>query len=179
MIISYVIYGAGGHASVVADLINLLRGKVETFFDDQPKEVPGGLSRSYVGNEYLDSKLIVAIGNNLIREEIASKVSHQFGTLIHPSAYVAKDVELGEGTVVLANAVVQSKAKIGNHVIINAGVCIDHNAIINDFVLVYPNVYIGGGAVLEKGALVNAGAVIQRNAVVRAGKEVPPLSVIQ
>ncbi len=179
MITSYVIYGAGGHASVVADLVNLQGSKVEAFFDDQPQEASNGLIKPYAANIHPDSELIISIGNNSIREKVAGKVSHKFGTLIHPSAYVAKDAQLGEGTVVLANAVVQSKAKIGKHVIINAGVCIDHNAIIDDFVLIYPNTYVGGGAILEKGVLVNAGAVILRNAVVKAGSEVPPLSVIK
>jgi acetyltransferase EpsM len=179
MITSYVIYGAGGYAAVVADLVSLYNGKVEAFFDDQTKEVPGGLSKPYGEHIHPDSKLIIAIGNNTIREKIAGRVRHKFGTLIHPSAYVAKDVELGEGTVVLANAVVQSKAKIGKHVIINAGVCIDHDAVIENYVLIYPNAYVGGGAILEKGVLVNAGAVILRNTVVLAGSEIPPLSVIK
>lgn len=179
MITSYVIYGAGGHASVVADLVALQGGIVEVFFDDQAKDAPESLIKPYGEHVHSDSKIIIGIGNNTIREKVAFKVRHQFGTLIHPSAYVAKDVELGEGTVVLANAVVQSKAKIGKHVIINAGVCIDHDAVINDFVLVYPNAYVGGGAILEKGVLVNAGAVILRNAVVKARSEVPPLSVIK
>ena len=179
MITSYVIYGAGGHAAVVADLVSLQGGRVEVFFDDQLKEIQGTLSKPYTDEIHPEAPLLIAIGNNTVREKVAGSVSHKFGTLIHPSAYVAKDVELGEGTVVLANAVVQANAKIGKHVIINAGVCIDHDAVINDFVLVYPNSYVGGGAVLEKKVLVNAGAVILRNAVVKAGAEVPPLSVIR
>ncbi len=179
MITSYVIYGAGGHASVLADLVSLQGGKVEAFFDDQAKEVANGLTKPYAGNVHVASELIIGIGNNIIREKVAGKVNHKFGILIHPSAYVAKDAEIGEGTVILANAVVQAKAKIGKHVIINAGVCIDHDAVVNDFVLIYPNAYVGGGAIIEKGVLVNAGAVILRNAVVKAGSEVAPLSVVK
>ncbi|QNF35749.1 transferase [Adhaeribacter swui] len=174
---SFVIYGAGGHAAVVADLIKLTGGTVEAFFDDQPKTTPIGLAKPYAEDLYPGAKMIIGIGNNSIREKIANKVSHSFGTLIHPTAYVAEGVELGEGTVVLANAVIQTNAKIGKHVIINAGVCIDHDAIVDDFVLTYPNAYVGGGATLEKGVLVNAGAVITRGAIVLAGSEIPPLSV--
>ncbi|RDC66027.1 PglD-related sugar-binding protein [Adhaeribacter pallidiroseus] len=176
---SYVIYGAGGHATVVADLIKLQGGKVEAFFNDQLKDDKSALVRPYEEILHSESRLIIGIGNNVVREKIAGRVKHKFGTLIHPSAYVAEDVELGEGTVILANAVVQSKACIGKHVIINAGVCVDHDAVINDFVLVYPNAYIGGGSILEKGVLINPGAIILRNVVVKEGSEIPPLSVVK
>lgn len=175
----YVIYGAGGHALVVADLVRVGGGQVAAFFDDQPQAMSGATVMPYTADHCEHARLIIGIGNNRVRQKLAEKVKHTFATLIHPSAYVAPDAEVGAGTVILANAVVQAKAKIGNHVIINAGVCVDHEAVLHDFVTVYPQAYIGGGAILETGVLVNPGAVILRASRVAAGTEIPPLDVFR
>ncbi len=177
---SYVIYGTGGHAAVVADLVQISGGRLEAFFDDQPKQGKDNVIaiKPYESNACSNAYLLIGIGNNKVRKTIAERVTHKFGTLVHPSAYVANGVEIGEGTVVLANAVIQANAKIGKHVIINAGVCVDHDAVLGDFVHVYANSYIGGGAKIGQGALINPGAVVLRNAVVAAEAEILPLSII-
>lgn len=165
----YVIYGAGGHANVLADIVRMNGDGMLGFFDDKT----GGYNAATAPS----AKLIIGIGNNAVREMIAGKVNHEFGVLIHARATVAAGVPVGAGTVILANAVVQVNAKIGQHVIINAGVVVDHDAIIEDYVHIAPQAYIGGGAIVKKGALIGAGAVVMRNVVVPEKKDVTPLTV--
>ena len=44
-----------------------------------------------------DSKIIVAIGNNIIREKISKKIKHSIGLVIDPEARISKNVFIGEG----------------------------------------------------------------------------------
>jgi sugar O-acyltransferase (sialic acid O-acetyltransferase NeuD family) len=167
----YLIYGAGGHARVIADLLKACDLKPVAFIDDNPSmhEVDGVPVKEYNPQDDVEAGIVIGIGNNTVRKKIAASLSHQPAVLIHPRAVVAADVIPGAGTVILANAVVQTGASIGKHVIINAGVCVDHDAVIEDYVHLYPNVYIGGGARIKAGVTINAGTCIPRNTVVEAG----------
>lgn len=171
------IYGAGGHALVIADLIASLNGQVHVFFDDEVKEGNGKVQH-YNAQLFKDAGLIIGIGNNTVRQRIAYNVMHSFVSLIHPDASVSDSIITGEGTVILAMAVVQANVMLGKHVIINAGAVVDHDAVIEDFVHIAPNAYIGGGAHVGKGAVIGAGAVLSRFAKVKANTVVPPLTVV-
>jgi len=81
---------------------------------------------------------------------------------LHPNVVLANDVKVEEGTVILANAVVQSGAIVGKHCIINAGVVVDHDVIIEDFVNIYPNSYIGGETRITKHQTIDAITVVPR-----------------
>jgi sugar O-acyltransferase (sialic acid O-acetyltransferase NeuD family) len=166
---------------VVADLVKMLTGNLMSFFSDSSQVIPlkGNVpTMAYQPSAYAEAGLVIAIGNNQVREKLAQKISHNFVTLIHPAASIAPDITLGKGTVVLANATIQVNASIGDHVIINAGAVVDHDAIVEDFVHIAPNAYIGGGAVIKKGAVVGAGAVVMRNTVVEPGIEILPLTMV-
>jgi len=136
----YIIYGSGGHARVVRDLIEFQGDRVVAEYDTE---------HPYVAELFTEALLIIAIGNNEIRARIAQEIKHKCGVLIHPRAYVAHHVDIEEGTVILANAVIQSHAKIGKHVIINANVVVDHDATVADYVCTYPGVYIGPTAEVD------------------------------
>ena len=181
MPMSFLIYGAGGHANVLADLGSINGATVPVMFSDDAQhhsEDGRVMICAYDPLLFPALPLVIGIGNNKVRELLASKVRHTFTRLIHPKAAVAADALIGEGTVILANAVIQANCRIGNHVIINAGAVIDHDAIISDFAHVAANAYIGGGAVIEKNVLVGQGAVVTRNTVVKEGTVIPPLTVV-
>jgi sugar O-acyltransferase (sialic acid O-acetyltransferase NeuD family) len=165
-----VLYGGGGYSRVVKECAERLKYKVVAVYDDNV--------HPYNAREFSNSKLILAIGNPAIRQKLALKCEHKFGVLIHPYSVIAPDVEIGEGSVVLAGAVIQAGAKIGKHVIINSNVTVDHGAVIDDFCLLYPGVYVGGDARIGAGSLINPNAVVMRlanlseNTVVKAGEVV-------
>jgi sugar O-acyltransferase (sialic acid O-acetyltransferase NeuD family) len=176
---SFLIYGAGGHANVLADLISLSGASVLAMFTDQVNSTgEGAMIRPYEASLFPEVPLVLGIGNNAVRQRLSERVAHGFAVLTHPAAYVADNVTIGAGSVVLAKAVIQANSLIGKQVIINAGAVVDHDAVIGDFVHVAANAYIGGGAIIERGALIGQGAVIMRNTVVREGEVIPPLSVV-
>ncbi|MBX9449979.1 MAG: hypothetical protein KL787_09810 [Taibaiella sp.] len=153
------IYGRGGHARVLRDLIEQKGYLFGGNFDDADPEL------EYIFNVNDKSLLVIGIGNNQLREQISKKVQHLFGTLIHPKADVASSASIGEGTTILSGAVIQPGAKVGKHVIINANVVVDHDAVIGDFVSIYPGTYVGGAAVIKAGITIPANSVIKRDTV--------------
>lgn len=178
---SYAIYGAGGHAKVIVDLIKLLDGHIECIFDDNYTANPSFVGipvHQYDPEQCKDAKIIIAIGDNEVRKTISAQLSHRFATLIHPTASISSSARIGAGTVVLANAVVSADAKIGNHVIINTLVSVDHEVIINDYVHVFPNAYLGGRAIVQEGAVIGPGSVVMRKAIIPQSAIIDPLSLV-
>jgi len=148
------LYGNGGHSKVLQDCAATSGTSISIVFDD--------VDHPYNIDENPHDKIVIAIGNNEVRERIAGIVEHEFGILIHRSAQIAADVLIGDGTVVLANAVIQAGAEIGRHVIVNANCVIDHDAVIEDFVSIYPGAYVGGNARVGKGKTVGPNEVVER-----------------
>lgn len=168
---SLLLYGKGGHSTVLQDCAKRLDYSIAGFFDEEHPYVPSYLPHI---------PLVIAIGAPSTRKKVAEHCySHSFVTLIHPTATIGGNVEIGEGSVVLAGAVIQSGAKIGKHVIVNANVTIDHDAIIEDYVTTYPGVYIGAGAVIGDGTLIHSNAVIMRAVIVASFSEIDPTAVLR
>lgn len=168
-----VIIGAGGHAKVIADIIKKSGDTIVGFLDDKKKigehiilnyKVIGNLAdRISISKSNPDYEFIIAIGDNKKREEISHSPNLKFYTAIHPSAQIGLDVEIQEGTVIMANACINSSAKIGKHCIINTGAIIEHDNIIEDFVHISPNVALGGTVKIGKSTHVGIGSTIKNN----------------
>lgn len=171
-----VIIGAGGHAKVIADIIDKSKDIVIGFLDDnktkgdiivkeEQYKVIGRIDDCRkIQLESPEIEFVIAIGNNKVRKQIAERYENlKFYTAIHPSSQIALDVEIGEGTVVMANASINTSVKIGKHCIINTGTIIEHDNILKDYVHISPNATLCG--TVEIGGLthVGAGATIRNN----------------
>lgn len=167
---SIVIIGAGGHGKVIADIV-LSSGDIVTgFLDDDCKEksicgfpVLGRIS-DYV--EYKDhSMFVVAIGNAKIREKIVSELSDvNWYTAIHPTAVVSRmATNIGCGTVIMANAVVNPGASIGKHCIINTAAVVEHDNVIEDYVHISVGAKIAGTVHIGKRTWIGIGATAKNN----------------
>lgn len=158
------ILGTGGHAKVVFESAILSGFEISCVYDDDIRKInsyfinlpiKGPIDDKIIGNS------IVAIGQNNIREQIVQRCSTgKWISVIHPSATISEDVIIGEGTVVMAGAIIQPGSRIGNHCIINTGSCIDHDCIIEDYVHVAPNSSIAGGVNIGKGTFIGIGTCI-------------------
>lgn len=149
-----IIIGAGGHAKVIADIIEKSGDQIVGFLDDKIEKntiivkdykVIGDLnSRFSLSIANKDYEFITAIGDNKRRKEISTSPNLKFYTAIHPSAQIGLDVKIEEGTAIMANACINSSARIGKHCIINTGAIIEHDNIIENFVHISPNSALGG-----------------------------------
>ncbi|AEI48145.1 acetyltransferase [Runella slithyformis] len=165
------LYGASGHAKVIISCLRANLIPISGIFDDDlsKKElwkipVVGSYRTDYKPNE----SLIISIGNNLIRRQIAVSIGHTFGKVLHPSAVIDASVEIGEGSVVFQNAVLQADACIGKHVIINTSSSVDHECNLADFVHIAPNATLCGNVRVGEGTLIGAGTIVAPN--LRIGK---------
>jgi len=176
------LYGAGGHAKVVIDVLLSQNIQVAGLFEDTGTKdslngipVLPGIKLTGKPLPELDAPIIVCIGSNPDRAALVYLISNNFGTAIHSSAIVSSSASIGEGSVVLQGAIIQAETIIGKHVIINTDASIDHESIIEDFVHISPNatlcgqVYVGEGAHIGAGATIIPGIKIGKWSTVGAG----------
>ncbi|MCF6175594.1 MAG: UDP-3-O-(3-hydroxymyristoyl)glucosamine N-acyltransferase [Victivallaceae bacterium] len=79
---------------------------------------------------------------------------------IHPTAYVADSVTIGENVAIGPNATVEADAVIGNNSTICAGAYIGHQAKIGNDCLIYQNVTISFRCVLGNRVIIQPGVVL-------------------
>lgn len=172
-----VIIGAGGHSKVLVDIIEKNNDIVFGFLDDNTTKIEFGdykvlgkiNSSEKISKENSDILFIIAIGNKEIRKKIAQEYNLKYYTAIHPTAVISGiDVTIEEGTAIMANAVINSSAKIGKNVIINTGSIIEHDTTIEDFVHISYGVIIGAKTKVEESSYIGAGSVIKINDIIPA-----------
>ena len=184
-----VIWGASGHALVVADILRL-QGiySIAGFIDDvNPIRHGAGFCGATIlgGKEQLEPlfergirNILLGFGDCRNRLELTGFLEAQGFSLpmaIHPKAVVAGDVVLGAGTVIAAGAVVNPGVRVGKSVIINTAASIDHECVIGDAAHICPGAHLAGQVVVDQGAQIGIGAsVIERihigaGAIVGAG----------
>lgn len=163
-----VIYGAGGHGKVVADVVEK-QGIYELvgFVDDARKDKVFGIP--VVGTcadlESLRGRgiefAVSAVGDAEVREMTDNRLLAAGFTLcaaIHPSAQIARGARIGEGSVVMPGAVVGPDVVLGRSCIINTCSSVDHDCVLGSYVHVAPGAHLCGEVHVGSHALVGAGA---------------------
>ena len=180
---SVIIIGASGHGKVIADIIQKSGDKVYGFLDDNTE-----LSDTFLGFPVLGTidkykkysniaAFVIAIGDAETRNAISKKIQDVgIYTAIHPTAVISNlDVTIGKGTVIMANAVINSGSRIGEFCIINTGAIVEHDNTIEDYVHVSVGaklagtVYVGQYTWIGIGAVVSNNLKICENCIIRAG----------
>lgn len=168
---SVVIIGASGYGKVVADIVQKSGDKVFGFLDDNVTLAGQLVGFTFLGivDEYEKYKniaeFVIAIGNASIRAKIVEKINDvKWYTAIHPSSEISTlDISIAEGTVVMANTVINTGSYIGKHCIINSGAVVEHNNIIEDFVHISVGAKLAGCVHIGKYTWIGIGAIISNN----------------
>jgi sugar O-acyltransferase (sialic acid O-acetyltransferase NeuD family) len=166
-----VIYGAGGLAREVLQLINDMAAAgapvaCTGFLVDPgffPSDRIGALPvHSSSGVMEAGEAVVIAIGSPAARRRIAERIggAARFATLIHPRATVGDSVVLGSGSIACAGAVATVDIRIGSHVQLHVNCTIGHDVVLGDCSTIAPGANVGGGTVVGVGAFVGSGAVI-------------------
>ncbi|PYI57191.1 acetyltransferase [Paenibacillus flagellatus] len=185
-----VIVGAGGLGKGIAQLIKDIN-RVEHvwdllgFFDDDPelqgKKVSGlpvlGRLEGLGDTDYRNVYAISAIGTSVGRDRIINKVlginpSISFPILVHPTAIIGDDTEIGEGTTVGAYSIIEPNNRIGANVLIHYGCTIGHDCVIEDFSTVLPGTNISGHVKLFFGSYLGS------NSTVLPGTAIGPFTIV-
>ena len=168
---SVIIIGAGGHGKVIADIVQKSGDIVLGFLDDNMKLEDSFTIFPLLGSikhykDYVEkAEFVIAIGNTLVRKQVEAEIQDvSWYTAIHPTAAISDiDVKIGEGTVVMPNAVINSGARIGKHCIINSGAIVEHDNRIEDFVHVSVGAKLAGMVTIGKETWIGIGAVVSNN----------------
>lgn len=169
-----VMIGAGGHASVLADIL-LSQGReicaVIAPFDIKISSIFDGIPRYENDTDILifnkDSVVLVnGIGMmpfNGQREKVGkyfSGLGYVFEKVISNSAVVSPNAVIEQGAQILHAAVIQIDVRIGENCIINTGAIIEHNCIVGDYCHIAPGTTICGGTTVKRNVFIGAGATV-------------------
>ena len=178
-----IVFGAGGHAKVVIDIIEQ-QGiyAIAGLLDDDPKHQ----GQRFFGYPVLGTRAalpalisaelrhaIVTIGDNAIRAAVAALLDEhgwRCASAVHPRASIGRGVEIGPGSVVMAGCVVNADTTLGAQVIVNTGATVDHDCRIGDAVHIAPGCHLCGGVSVGAGSLLGAGSTVTPG--VRIGSKV-------
>ncbi|MCR8635385.1 MULTISPECIES: NeuD/PglB/VioB family sugar acetyltransferase [Paenibacillus] len=174
------ILGAGGLGKVIAE-IAVLMGKWEriAFLDDRVelKEVMGFpvIGKLTDLDSYIKdyNNAFVAIGHNhtrLMWLQLIGISGFIIPALIHPLSIVSKFSSIGEGTAVMAGAVINTDATIGRGCIINTCASIDHDCTLEDGIHVSPGARVSGTVNIGRCSWVCVGSTIAND--IRIGSHV-------
>lgn len=184
------VFGASGHAKVVIDAIERAGRSAVLFVCDDAKDKRCTRLMGYAvigGREALLARRaethlgIVAIGDNEARVQVAAWLvanGYALASVVHPAASIGREVNIEDGTVVMAGCVINSGTRIGRNVIINTGASIDHDCEVGEGVHIGPGARICGHVSIGAGTLIGAGSTvipsvrIGRGAVIGAGSTV-------
>jgi sugar O-acyltransferase (sialic acid O-acetyltransferase NeuD family) len=102
----------------------------------------------------------------------------RFETLIHPSAFIAKDAQIGTGSILYPNVVVLSHVHIGQHVTMLSGTVLNHEVRVGDWSILGSGVmlsgavnvagtcYLGAGCSVKEGVSIGNGSLVGMGSVV-------------
>lgn len=167
-----VIFGCGGHAKVIADIIHAdATYSIAGFFDNSPK-TPEFLGHPVFSDPnklkvYASSAqatyAFIAIGDNLARRKL-HKEAQEWGftlpTLYHPSSLISPSANLGPGTVVMPGAIINSNSTVNEGCIVNTGAIVEHDCVVDSFTHIAPGSVLCGGVSIGTMTLIGARTVV-------------------
>lgn len=182
-----ILVGGGGHCKSVIDVAESIGYTILGILDNEENLGKKVLDYNIIGTDddiakYIkDAKFIVTIGQikeASLRIKLHDKIialGGNIATLIASTAHVSKYAKVGEGTVVLHQAMVNADAVIGKGCIINTYANIEHDAIVGDYThistgaMVNGSCRVGNRVFLGSQSVLAQGVLIADNTIVAAG----------
>jgi sugar O-acyltransferase (sialic acid O-acetyltransferase NeuD family) len=110
-------------------------------------------------------------------EEIISK-GGQFLTMIHSTARIGTNVQIGEGSIVGAYTTIGADAKVGKYNLIQSYTVIGHDSIIGNWNRIDTHVTLVGGTIVQDGADIHTSAMISHNVTIENNARVAACSFV-
>ena len=186
-----ILWGAIGQAKLIKDVVDYSNSRIIAVFDSNPNfSTPFEDVPIYHGwNQFMEwikdkdkSELGFVIGTAMEGRKFRLELHDRFCesglqpvTLIHPSAIIARNAVIGEGSQIMAGTVIGPEAQLGKLCIINTSASVDHENVFEDGVEIAPGATLCGMVMVGTNSWIAAGATvlprikIGRNCIVGAG----------
>lgn len=167
-----ILIGASGHGRVAADIARLCGYERIDFLDDNRNLQSCGIdkiigpTKDFQRFIDLDTDFFVAIGNAVVRQKIQKEIEKMGGavvSLIHPNAVIAKDIQIGMGTILMAGTVVNAGTIIGRGCILNTASSVDHDCEIGEFVHIAVGAHLSGTVRVGDYTWIGSGGIVSNN----------------
>ncbi|MCL2658900.1 MAG: acetyltransferase [Acidobacteriaceae bacterium] len=179
-----IVYGAGGHGRVVADILRVCGAEIEGFIDDcnstsNPNSNPSPSMKILGDARWLAAEarfrrttVALGVGDNQCRRVIAEhciQAGIRLVSAIHPAATIASSAKITAGAVIMAQAVVNPDTVVGAGAIINTGAVVEHDCTIGNFAHLSPRAAVGGNVHVSDLAWLGIGANVIPNLRIGTG----------
>lgn len=165
------IFGAGGHARDVAEVVHALN-RTPVFVTRDPAERDGWTGVDAVALEaeavrIANADFAIGIGDGGGRARVAHAYPGlRFPALVHPDTSFARGqqevVAAARGTVVFAGVRLMAGVTVGAFCAFNLNVTVSHDCDVGDFVNLSPGANIAGNVRIGRGAWIGIGAVVNQ-----------------
>jgi sugar O-acyltransferase (sialic acid O-acetyltransferase NeuD family) len=188
-----ILVGGGGHCKSVIDVAESAGYQIKGILDVPENVGNKVLGYSIIGTDdqiinYVDNAVfIVTVGHirdAALRIKLHQKIADAGGKLaiiVASTAHVSRYAHIGEGTVVMHEAMVNADASIGRGCIINTFANIEHDTIIGDYCHISTGAMVNGNCIvgsetflgsqsvmingieITNGCVVGAGSLVRKN----------------
>ena len=167
-----ILIGGGGHCKSVIDVAESAGFSILGILDTAENVGNKVLNYHIIGTDekivdYVDKALfIITVGqikDPALRIKLQQKVINcggQFATVIASTAHVSMYSSIGEGTVIMHQAIVNADATVGVGCIINTFANIEHDAVVADFCHISTGAIVNGNCTVGKGTFLGSQAVM-------------------
>lgn len=176
-----ILLGGGGHCKSVIDTINRL-GKYNIIGILDVKDKIGtkiynveviGIDDELINyyNNGVQNAFITlgSIGDIRVRRklnDIIKDMGMSLPSIIDPTAILAENIKVGEGSFIGKGTILNSDVMIGSNCIINSGSIIEHDCQIGNYVHIAPGTTLSGGVIVGSGSHIGTNSTVIQNIVI-------------
>ena len=186
------IYGSGGLGREVLDTAQKINNIAENwekivFINDFKKEkvVNGAMELTF--DEFKtnfpsnSARIVIAVGEPKARQLLHDKVTsngYDLHTLIHPSAFVGTETELGSGVIIQYGCFVSCNVKIGDNTLVQPNANVGHDSTIGRDAVISSVVTISGTCKIGDRTYIGVGVPVKENTIIGADSIIGMGSVV-
>jgi sugar O-acyltransferase (sialic acid O-acetyltransferase NeuD family) len=179
--IPLLIVGAGGLSREAAEAARASGDHhVVGFLDDNPAlwgapiggaQVLGGMDRVA---HYPRARLLLGPGTGRSRAVLRHRLAEmgvtadRYTSVVHPRAVIPPSCAVGQGTILLAGAVLTADVTLGQHVAVMPNAVLTHDVIVEDYVTVCANASVAGSVRIRTGAYLGQNVTIREGLTIGA-----------
>ena len=177
-----ILVGGGGHCRSCIDVIEQQgEYRIVGILDMAEKVGDKILNTSIIGTDEdivaLKSKIkyfLITVGQIRSAERriflynllICHKV--ELPVIISPYSYVSPYSQIGRGTIVMHNVIINAEARVGENCIVNSRALIEHDVVVGNHCHISTGALVNGGVEVMEGTFIGSGAVVVQEAKIPA-----------